>query len=282
MSRLFLQALCLGQFHLYGRYAGVLNLQLKTIELQNQYILFAVIYAISTLLFFSVSSSKLPTYALAIFPALALIAGYFWWGYVSFDKYTKNIKISSLITFIILILAGAGGAILSYFPPEGIKLYMNSFQAFSEVTCIWFIVVPLIGCLCLIAKNRALLFITNVIFMLGVMFITTVHLFPMITDFGQRELEEFSNMAALDNKGAELVTFGFARKYSLMNNFDKKIIYIIDTTPRDINELNNAVSKKGRVYVIVKNETYEYFKPQGVFKNLKEEKKHKKYILLVK
>ena len=159
---------------------------------------------------------------------------------------------------------------------------MNSFQAFSEVTCIWFIVVPLIGCLCLTAKNRALLFITNVIFMLGVMFITTVHLFPMITDFGQRELEEFSNMAALDNKGAELVTFGFARKYSLMNNFDKKIIYIIDTTPRDINELNNAVSKKGRVYVIVKNETYEYFKPQGVFKNLKEEKKHKKYILLVK
>lgn len=245
-------------------------------------ILFAVIYAISTLLFFSVSSSKLPTYALAIFPALALIVGYFWWGYVSFDKYTKNIKISSLITFVILISAGVTGAILSYFPPEGIKLYINAFQSFSSVTCIWFIVVPLIGCLCLIAKNRALLFISNVIFMLGVMLITTVHLFPMITNFGQKELEEFSAIAALDNKGAELVTFGFARKYSLMNKFDKKIIYIIDTTPKDINELNNAVSKKGRVYVIVKNETYEYFKPQGVFKNLKEEKKHKKYILLVK
>lgn len=245
-------------------------------------ILFAVIYAVSTLLFFSVSSSKLPTYALAIFPALSLIIGYFWWGYVCFDKYTKNIKASSLITFVILIAAGILGAVLSYFPPASISEYIQKFQSFSEVTCIWFIVLPLIGCLCLIAKNRSLLFISNVIFMLGVMMITTVHLFPAITTFGQNELEEYSKMAAGDNKGAGLVTFGFAKKYSLMNDFDKKIIYIVDTAPGDIKALKEAISQKGRVYVIVKNDTYEYFKPKGLFNKLDTVKQSKKYILLVK
>lgn len=245
-------------------------------------ILFAVIYAVSTLLFFSVSSSKLPTYALAIFPALSLIIGYFWWGYVCFDKYTKNIKASSLITFVILIAAGILGAVLSYFPPASISEYIQKFQSFSEVTCIWFIVLPLIGCLCLIAKNRSLLFISNVIFMLGVMMITTVHLFPAITTFGQNELEECSKMAAGDNKGAGLVTFGFAKKYSLMNDFDKKIIYIVDTAPGDIKALKEAISQKGRVYVIVKNDTYEYFKPKGLFNKLDTVKQSKKYILLVK
>ncbi len=245
-------------------------------------ILFAVIYAISTLLFFSASSSKLPTYALAIFPALSLIIGYFWWGYVCFDKYTKNIKASSLITFVILIIAGIAGAVVNYFPPAALNMYLDKFESFSTTICVWFTVLPLIGCLCLIAKNRALLFISNVIFMLGVMFISTAYVFPSITTFGQNELEEFASIAANDNKGAQLVTFGFARKYSLMNNFDNKITYIIDTDAKDIDELNTAMAKKGKVYLIVKNDTYEYFKPQGIFKNLEVVKQYEKYTLLAK
>lgn len=245
-------------------------------------IMFAVIYALSTLIFFSVSSSKLPTYVLTLFPALALIVGYFWWGYVCFDKYSKDIKISSLITFAILITAGVAGAILAYFAPASIAPYMEKFQSFSAVTCIWFIVLPLIGCLCLIAKNRSLLFVSNIIFMLGVMMITTVHLFPAITAFGQNELEDYAKIAASTPKGSELVTFGFQRKYSLMNDFDKKIHYIVESTPSAVEEFKNITSKKGVYYVIVKNDTYNYFKAQGLFKNFSVVKESGKYTLLHK
>ena len=246
-------------------------------------ILFAVIYALSTFLFFSVSSSKLPTYVLAIFPALALIIGYFWWGYVCFDKYTKNIKISSFITFALLIIAGIAGAIVLYFPPKEIVQYIQASQSFYNYACIWLIVMPLIGCLCLIAKNRSLLFISNVFLMLGIMMITTVYIFPLITNYGQNELEEFSKMAASE-KSNELITFGFARKYSLMNDFDKKIIYIINTDQKSVEEFKKYTvnDKNRRVYVIIKNDAYEYFQPQGLFKNFDTVKQSKKYILLVK
>ena len=246
-------------------------------------ILFAVIYALSTLVFFSVSSSKLPTYALTLFPALALIIGYFWWGYVCFDKYTKNIKVSSLITFIILILAGIIGAFMTYFPPKGLEAYMAIFQPFSAITCGWFIVVPLIGCLCMIAKNRSLLFVSKVIFMLGVMMITTVHLFPAIMSFGQNELEEFSKIAAAGPNGTKLVSFGFAKKYSLMNDFERKITYITGTTSSDINDLRSATACKNcLIYLIIKNDSKDSLNSQGVIKGFEVVKTMPKYTLLIK
>lgn len=246
-------------------------------------ILFAVIYALSTLIFFSVSSSKLPTYALTLFPALALIIGYFWWGYVCYDKYTKNIKISSLITFVILILAGIIGAVFFYYPPQALGEHINHMSGFYNYICTWFIVMPLIGCLCLIAKNHALLFISNVFLMLGVMLISTVHIFPMITNYGQSELESFSKMAASETSN-ELVTFGFARKYSLMNDFDKKIIYITTVNNENIEKFKQATkpNENQKIYVIVENDLYETFKPIGLFNNFNTVEKAKRYILLVK
>ena len=246
-------------------------------------ILFAVIYAISTFLFFSVSSSKLPTYVLALFPALALIIGYFWWGYVCFDKYTKNIKISSLITFVILILAGITGALFMYFPNQPLDQYIQQASSFYNYACIWLIVMPLIGCLCIIAKNRALLFISHIFLMLGIMMFTTVYIFPLITQFGQSELEKFSKIAASETSN-ELVTFGFARKYSLMNDFDKKIIYVINYDEKGIKEFKKSTAgqKDKRIYVIVRNDIYKNLEPKGVFEPFKTVEKAQKYILLVK
>ena len=246
-------------------------------------ILFAVIYALSTLVFFSISSSKLPTYALAIFPALALIIGYFWWGYVCFDKYIKNIEISSVITFVILIISGIIGAVLLYYPQDIMFTYMDKISVFGRFACLWLIVMPLIGVLCILGKNRALLLVSNVIFMLGVMMISTVHVLPMVASYGQDELEKYAGIAASE-KSNELVTFGFARKYSLMNNFDKKIIYIINTDNNGIESFKNVLnSKKDRhVYVIVRDDAFDYLKQQAVFDNLSVVEKGKKYILLVK
>ena len=56
-------------------------------------IVFASIYFLSILLFFSVSSTKLPTYILPLFPAVSLITGYYWWGYIADNKFEKGIKI---------------------------------------------------------------------------------------------------------------------------------------------------------------------------------------------
>ena len=119
--------------------------------------------------------------------------------------------------------------------------------------------------------------------MLGVMLISTVYIFPMITNYGQNELESFSKMAAAETSN-ELVTFGFARKYSLMNDFDKKIIYITTVNNENIEKFKQATkpNKNQKIYVIVENDLYETFKPTGLFNNFNTVEKKKRYILLVK
>ena len=69
-----------------------------------------------------------------------------------------------------------------------------------------------------------------------------------------------------------------------MNNFDKKIIYIINTDNNGIESFKNVLnSKKDRhVYVIVRDDAFDYLKQQAVFDNLSVVEKGKKYILLVK
>ena len=69
-----------------------------------------------------------------------------------------------------------------------------------------------------------------------------------------------------------------------MNDFDKKIIYIINTDQKSVEEFKKYTvnDKNRRVYVIIKNDAYEYFQPQGLFKNFDTVKQSKKYILLVK
>ena len=247
---------------------------------------FALIYAVVTFVFFSASSSKLPTYALALFPALALMIGYYWWGYICFDKYSKSAKISTLFTSVIFILLGIGALVVMQVMPEAIKPYLVKMETFAQIVSAWFIIIPAITIASVAMKNKAVAFVSNVVFMIGIMMIACLHIFPFITNFGQNELEAYAKQVAqiATQEEVELMTFGFQRKYSLMNDYDKKIIYIITADNEGIEEFKKVTNETNnkKLYLILKNDTLKFFEPQGLFDDYKLLEQKEKYSLLIK
>lgn len=245
-------------------------------------LLFATIYAISTFLFFSASSTKLPTYALTFFPPLALIIGYFWWGYVCFDKYSKAIRISSAIMSAIFLIAGVAATILLFYPIDILLPFISKIKDFGIIVCAWFIILPIISFACIKLKNRAALFVSQVIFMLGVILISTLKIFPFITTFGQSELENYAKIAHMEN--AEFVTFGFARKYSIMSYYDKKIHYITgydDDSIANFKETLKDLDNK-KFYFVIKNKNLDEFSSKGLLNGYKKAQKGEFYSLYTK
>ena len=218
-------------------------------------LIFASIYEISILLFFSISSTKLPTYILPLFPALALITGYYWWGYIVDNKFEKGIKISTIVSAVFFILFGIAGALALLILTGESLIYAQSADGFRMLMSSWLIVISLITLLCLISKNRSLLFIANVILMLGVSIITSGKILGYTTTFGQTELEAYADKAQMVS-GSKLVTFGFSEKYSVLNKFENKVNFILDADNEGYNGLKTIVleaKKEGApVYLITK------------------------------
>lgn len=218
-------------------------------------LVFASIYTIGIFIFFSISSTKLPTYILPIFPALSLITGYYWWGYIADNKFQKGVKNSTLTGAIFFILIGIGGVLAVNFLTGENLMYAENADGFRILMASWIIIIPLIMLLCLIAKNRALLFITHVILMLGVSIITSGKILNFVTTFGQTELENYAEKAQIVSD-SKLVTLGFSRKYSLLNEYTNKIHYILKTDNKAYNTLENikneAKKENASVYLIIK------------------------------
>ncbi len=245
-------------------------------------LVFASIYMLSVLLFFSVSSTKLPTYILPLFPALSLITGYYWWGYIADNKFEKGIKISALTGAVFFIIFGIGGALITNFLSGESLLYAQNADSFRMVMASWLIVISLITILCLIAKNRSLLFIANVILMLGVSIITSGKILGFITTFGQNELEYYADKAQVVS-GSKLIAYGTGKKYSLLNNYEGKIYYIVGIDNEGYNEvkdiIKNAAENKNAVYLITRNKK-EY--PSDILEKFTKLESGKKYDLYVK
>jgi len=205
-------------------------------------IVFASIYFLSILLFFSVSSTKLPTYILPLFPAVSLITGYYWWGYIADNKFEKGIKISTIVSSIFFILLGICGTVMLNFTPENSLIYVQNADSFRILMSSWLIVISLITILCIISKNRSLLFIANVILMLGVTIITSGKIFNYVTTFGQTELENYADRAQMVSD-SKLVAFGTGKKYSILNKYNGKVYYITNINNNGFNELNNLIKE---------------------------------------
>ncbi len=230
--------------------------QILSIDTNDRKVLvFASIYAVSILLFFSISSTKLPTYILPLFPALSLITGYYWWGYITDNKFERGIKISTLTGAIFFIIGGIGGALILNFLSGESLLYAQSAESFRMVMSSWLIVISLITILCLISKNRSLLFIANVILMLGVTIITSGKILGYVSTFGQTELEQYADKAQMVS-GSKLVAFSTGKKYSLLNNYRGKVYYILRIDNESYNTLEDIISEAEKentpVYLITK------------------------------
>jgi len=232
------------------------------------------IYFLVVFLFFSISSSKIPTYILVALPPLAMLCGYYWWGYISYGKFTRGIVISTVITVIMFILAGLAGANLGFFIslPTGI-------DTFRIISVCWAIVLSLIALMCLLTKNRALLFLTNVFLVLGATLIITSRVLGFILLYGQDELVSFANITkAVPN--TTLVTFDFSSKYSILNVRPEKVYFIHNLDYDKLKKVEEtALKEKSPLYVIVRNDDFKNFDER--FVDYITAEKGEKYTLLI-
>lgn len=242
-------------------------------------IVFAGIYFLSVFLFFSLSSTKLPSYILTLFPAVSLMCAYYWWGYLDYDKYKRGVTISVICTALTFLLCGVGAFVITKFFPDVIGIqYLNMAEPFLNYAIIWFIFISVLMTVCLIKNYKRVLFGTFCLFMAGVMYFGTTFIIPMTMNFGQNELEEYTKYARSFNS-PRLVTFDFPTKYSVMNKFEDNVDFINEA---DFELLNDIVLKsksaKSPVFLIVKNKNFAGYEEK--FSKWKKIKTGVKYTLL--
>ena len=222
-------------------------------------------------LFFSISSTKLPTYILpAMFP-LAFITGYIFEEYIENNKFSFQIKISSVILTIIFALAGlsaAGILVLNYLGKNiGFEMTIELKRLFISAGCL-LIIYSLVN-IVVLAKNLSLRYFykSSIIFMVILTFITNLLIFNLIVSFGQNELIEYSKYAKQNER--KLATFDFGHRYSVIYYYGNHVDIMEEP---DYKWLEEKLAND--YYVILKNKNMITMPEEYKFEVLKSGKKY--------
>lgn len=208
--------------------------------------LFSIVYMVVIFGIISISSTKLPTYVLPLLPAAAMFMGCFWYDSVKNDINKNMIYTSSIILATIFALAGIASTLIVLISPELIPPEYMQIRAYST----WVVYAcSLIILLCLKSNKYVSMFAAHVIVALFVLILAICQIFPLIYRGGADELVWYSYNAS--HRNAELVTFDFPVKPSVMINYKQKVNFILD---KDFKALDEIISQKANpVFVIVKN-----------------------------
>ena len=200
------------------------NLKWNRLDYPQRFIFLNLIAFTVIFLFFSASSTKLPTYILpAVFPAACLM-GCFWCDFIYYKKNEKSVVISTNITNGIFILAALTALFTPYFLQADIE---SEIARFRTPVLLLFFFVPLISIVATLVKNKLLVFLSNVFFMMCLSGIMSLFIFNfMATVGGENDLIRFAIKAQQD--GVRLGNFNFGKKYSLNYYYDNFIDYQAD------------------------------------------------------
>lgn len=230
------------------------NLKTKLIALlevqsnEQKLLLFAWIYFIFGFLFFSFSSTKLPTYILPIFPAAALITGCFWWENDEKFEDEKTIGLCTKIIAAVFIVTALTMSIGYWFLPPDIKVMTEHFKSIA-VNGTFLLSIFLL--LRLDTKRALSIFSGYVFLMLFVISLGVSCIFNFIYQFGQNELVSYASTA--QDGVSQLVAFDFAVKPSIMTEYGDKVYFI---TEPDFDLLNEKLAfKNAPTFVIIKNKS---------------------------
>lgn len=217
----------------------------------QKFIALNIIAFVLTFLFFSSSSTKLPTYILPAFaPAAVLLANY-WYEYIYDNKHEKGVFISTVVLNSIFIIAAIAAVFTPLFLPE---LLQKEVDVFRGSTILLLFAIPTIGILAIIIKKKTVAFLANVFLMLGIIIIGVNHLFNFMCSFGENDLIKFAQKASTDN--VKLATYDFGRRYSVWYYYGNHIDF---QTENDIKWLRDYTKKNPNAYIIVKMKNMEDF-----------------------
>ena len=179
------------------------------------------IAAIVILVFFSISSSKLITYILPIYPFLACITAATLLEY-SKSEHSKNKILTAFFVIFGAIFTIAGIAVPFITKPLSTALSGANMQILLPTVPI--MVLGGIFMVIFAAKDcRKKLFITIVAFMTALSAVGIPIAFNIDYMFGQNDLIKFAKMAKESDN--TLASFGFGRRFSLNYYYQKHVIY---------------------------------------------------------
>ncbi|MBQ7764050.1 glycosyltransferase family 39 protein [bacterium] len=242
-----------------------LNLQSN----QNRFLLYNFIIVIFTLLFFSLSETKLITYILPLYPALACLGGYVWWKYITESKNEKIINFTNFLLGGILTKV----SIVAIFAPIFIPKELLNDVGSTRIICLLISFICGAG-LILFTKRKFYIgtFASLVLFMALQSAIITEKFFQIDYKMGQYDLMDFAKIA--EEKDVSLTTFKFGTKYSLLFYGNMPVTY----GPQiGITDLKEALNKKDNFVIIKNKDLKEYNKIDFVII-----KQGKKYSLIDK
>ena len=213
--------------------------------------IFAGTIAIFTLLFFSSSKTKLITYILPIYPALALLGGLIWTNYIERGEYSRLINKTVYVLGTIFVLAGITAIFTPIFLPE----QLNADISPAKPLCIVLLILTGLFTIVFAKKEKYTgVFVTYVLFMTFLSAFGTGLFFNIDYKFGQDDLMKFAQMAKEKNK--TITCYKFTHKYSLIyyRDGDKPIVYGGDF---GIDDLRNELKKKDNFVIIKKKQVDE-------------------------
>ncbi|MBP7212172.1 glycosyltransferase family 39 protein [bacterium] len=243
---------------------------------EEQVLLFASVYFLIVFIFFSFSSTKLPTYILPAFPAASLLTGYFWLTGAERDEHKKSIYGATVLFSLIFIVAALCASCAYWFLPPDLKIEL---EPMKTMTICGVYLVGIFLLLRLNTKKAISVFGAYILTMLFVITIANSFIFNVIYDGGENEIVDFSRLARFDN--AALVSFDFSVKPSAMLAYGDYVSYIDQPNFEDLDI--HLSYKASPVYVIVKNKNLRDAKyKQKIDKRLEILEKGEKYSLYVK
>lgn len=221
---------------------------------------FVTVNAIATifiLVFFSISSTKLITYILPIYPFLACLTAAVLLNYEK-PEIPKN-KLLTVLLAILGVIFFIAGCILPFVK----QLFQNDFAQYITVLFPFAPIMILGGffiTLFSIKDMRKQLFIVIVAFITALSAIGVPSAFKFDYVFGQNDLMKFANMAKVQNE--TLASFGFGRRFSLNYYYQKHVIY--EQFPL-YDRLKNLLDDDNTV-IVIKNVDIEEYSKHADFK----------------
>ncbi|WP_457644511.1 ArnT family glycosyltransferase [Persephonella sp.] len=207
-------------------------------------LLFSLIIVGVYTIFFSISGTKLPNYTVPLYPALAILTGYFIDNIFKFSS--KSLYISLSVYTIIGLILTAGLYVGIKNEPEISDLYYLSF---------YFLLLPLSGVLAIfmLKKSRIIPILTISVFSVFMGFLFFYHLFPKID-----KRNPVYQMMPLIKKDREI------RYYK---NFNPAFVFYLrkEIKPLKKNEIQKFLLSDDKVYILTRKR---YLKELKGLKNL--------------
>ena len=236
------------------------------LSLPDKYLFFNQIGFLVTLIFFSISKTKLITYILPIYFFTANILAFAWKDYIENNRYKKAINLSVYIVGGIFIFAGIVAIFTQYYLPAQLNQDIMS----VKWLCVFLVLfLGISSIICANKDNKQGVFFTYVIFMTILSAFGTKEIFNIDYKFGQNDVMQFAQYAKENNN--EVVIFGAGKKYSLLYYLGRHVTF---ETVNNYQYLDSALKNPNTLFIIRKDEYQEIAENEDDFEILQTGRKY--------